>query len=104
MYMPYYIDIFALFIYLITICDDYYDYYNEQIEQINEDYELFDVSTSKNQGINEVLYRTIEIVEEYEAQEPEEQKRIKKDSCFVYKHKEKEDPFTITRDSDGVWI
>jgi|SRR5690625_3521982 len=83
---------------------DHLALFKEQMAQIDEDYELFEVSTIKNQGIDEVLYRTIELVEEYEAQESEEQTPIEKDSHVVYKHEEKEEPFTITRDSDGVWI
>ena len=83
---------------------DHLALFKEQMAQIDEDYELFEVSTIKNQGIDEVLYRAIELVEEYEAQESEEQTPIEKDSHVVYKHEEKEEPFTITRDSDGVWI
>ena len=83
---------------------DHLALFKEQMAQIDEDYELFEVSTIKNQGIDEVLYRTIELVEEYEAPESEEQTPIEKDSHVVYKHEEKEEPFTVTRDSDGVWI
>src|SRR5690625_5806433 len=45
---------------------DHLALFKEQMAQIDEDYELFEVSTIKNQGIDEVLYRTIELVEEYE--------------------------------------
>lgn len=78
--------------------------FKEQMTETDEDYELFEVSTIKNEGIDQVLYRTVELIEEYEEAELEEETPIEVDSHVVYTHEEKEEPFTITRDSEGVWI
>lgn len=78
--------------------------FKERMAEINEEYELFEVSTIQNQGIQEVLYRTIELLEEYEEIGVEEETPIEADSHVVYTHEEEKEPFTITRDSDGVWI
>lgn len=78
--------------------------FKEQMAETDEDYELFEVSTIKNEGIDQVLYRTVELIEEYEEAELEEETPIEVDSHVVYTHEEKEEPFTITRDSEGVWI
>lgn len=78
--------------------------FKEQMAEANEEYELFEVSTIQNQGIEPVLYRTIELLEEYEETGMEEETPIETDSHVIYTHEEKEEPFTITRDSDGVWV
>lgn len=78
--------------------------FKEQMAETNEEYELFEVSTIQNQGIEPVLYRTVELLEEYEEMGMEEETPIETDSHVVYTHEEKEDPFTITRDPDGVWV
>ncbi|HLR88862.1 MAG TPA: GTPase ObgE [Atopostipes sp.] len=78
--------------------------FKEQMAEANEEYELFEVSTIQNQGIEPVLYRTIELLEEYEETGMEEEIPIETDSHVIYTHEEKEEPFTITRDSDGVWV
>jgi len=78
--------------------------FKEQMAETDEDYELFEVSTIKNESIDQVLYRTVELIEEYEEAELEEETPIEVDSHVVYTHEEKEEPFTITRDSEGVWI
>lgn len=84
--------------------EDHLTFFKEQMAELNGDYELFEVSTIKNQGIDPVLYRTIELVEDYETLEMEEETPIEMDSHVVYTHEEKEEPFKITRDPDGVWV
>src|SRR5699024_228201 len=76
--------------------------FKEQMTETDEDYELFEVSTIKNEGIDQVLYRTVELIEEYEEAELEEETPIEVDSHVVYIHEEKEETFTITRDSEVV--
>ncbi|HLR92566.1 MAG TPA: GTPase ObgE [Atopostipes sp.] len=84
---------------------DHLELFKEQMAELNEDYELFEVSAIQHQGIDALLYRTVELLEEYEEQEVDEvTSKEASDSHVVYRHEEKEEPFTITRDPDGVWV
>lgn len=76
--------------------------FKKKMAELDEEYELFEVSTIRNQGLKEVLYRTIELVEDYE--EFVEEEVTEKEAHVVFRHEEKEEPFEITRDSEGVWI
>lgn len=76
--------------------------FKKQMDAIGEDYELFEISAIRQQGLKEVLYRTIELVENYE--EVVEEVVVTEDAHVVFRHEEKKEPFIITRDSQGVWI
>lgn len=76
--------------------------FREKLEASNKEFEVFEISALRRQGLNEVLYRTIELLEEYE--EIVEEESIDMDAHVVYTHEEKEAPFELSRDSDGVWI
>ncbi|MDN6195957.1 MAG: GTPase ObgE [Atopostipes suicloacalis] len=76
--------------------------FKEKMNSINKEYELFEISAIQNQGLKEVLYRTVELVEEYE--ETVEDETIDKEAHVVFKHEPKEDSFKLSRDSEGVWI
>lgn len=76
--------------------------FKEQMAEIKEEYELFEVSTIRNEGLDKVLYRTVELLEAYE--EIPETEAIDPDTHVVYTHEEAAEPFVITRDSEGVWI
>lgn len=78
--------------------------FKEQMENIGEEYELFEVSTIQKQGIDKVLYRTIELLEEYEDMDVTDDMADELDTHVLYTHEDKEEPFRINRDSDGVWV
>lgn len=84
--------------------EDNLELFKEQMENIGEEYEIFEVSTIQKRGIDQVLYRTVELLEEYEEMDVTEEFSDEVDSHVLYTHEEKEEPFTVTRDSDGVWI
>src|SRR5699024_490316 len=84
--------------------EDNLELFKEQMENIGEEYEIFEVSTIQKRGIDQVLYRTVELLEEYEELDVTEEISDEVDSHVLYTHEEKEEPFTVTRDSDGVWI
>ncbi len=71
-------------------------------EKLTEDYPIFSISAITKQGIRELLRTIADKIEEtpefplYE--ETEQSTRV------VYKHEREEEPFFITRDSDGTFI
>ncbi len=77
--------------------------FKEQMKELGEEYELFEISTIQNKGLDKVLYRTVELLENYEEVQ-EEEEIVDTEAHVVYRHEEKEEPFEITRDSQGVWI
>lgn len=76
--------------------------FKEKLGELDREYEIYEISALRQQGLNAVLYRTVELLEEYE--EIVEEQPIDMDTHVVYTHEEKEAPFKLTRDSDGVWI
>lgn len=78
--------------------------FKEQMEVIGEEYELFEMSTIQKQGIDKVLYRTVELLEEYEDTHVTDDMADEVDTHVLYTHEDKEEPFRINRDSDGVWV
>ncbi|MDN6162246.1 MAG: GTPase ObgE [Atopostipes sp.] len=76
--------------------------FKEQMDAEDKEYELFEISAIQNKGLKKVLYRSIELVENYKEIDKEEV--ADEDAHIVYKHEEKEEPFKLTRDSDGVWV
>lgn len=76
--------------------------FKEQMDALGEEYELYEISAIRQQGLKEVLYRTIELVENYE--EVAEEEVVDEDAHVVFRHEEEKEPFIITRDSQGVWI
>lgn len=78
--------------------------FKEQMEVIGEEYELFEMSTIQKQGIDKVLYRTVELLEEYEDTHVTDDMAEEVDTHVLYTHEDKEEPFRINRDSDGVWV
>ena len=78
--------------------------FKEKMEDIDEEYELFEMSTIQKQGIDKVLYRTIELLEEYENTHVTDDMADELDTHVLYTHEDKDEPFRINRDSDGVWV
>lgn len=76
--------------------------FKKEMDAHDKDYELFEISAIQNKGLKKVLYRTIELVEEY--QEVIDQEIVDEDAHVVFKHEEKDAPFKLNRDSEGVWI
>ena len=76
--------------------------FKKQMDTLGKDYELFEISAIRQQGLKEVLYRSIELVENYE--EVVEEEVLDEDTHVVFRHEEEKEPFKLTRDSQGVWI
>lgn len=76
--------------------------FKTKIDELDLDYELFEVSALRRDGLNAVLYRVAELLEEYE--ERIEEEPVEMDTHVVYTHEEEEAPFILTRDPDGVWV
>lgn len=72
----------------------------EQMDAIGEEYELYEISALRKEGLNKVLYRTIELLEAYE----EIEEPVEMETHVTYTLEEEEPPFVLTRDSDGVWV
>jgi len=81
---------------------DNLEVFKEQLDEMKADYELFEISALRQEGLNDVLYRAAELVEAYE--EPEEESPEEQDEHVTYTYEEEEPAFTITRDPDGVWV
>lgn len=82
--------------------EDNLNEFKKEMDAIDKEYELYEISAIKNQGLKEVLYRTIELVEEYE--EVVEEDVIDEQAHVLFKHEKEEKSFEINRDSDGSWI
>lgn len=81
---------------------DNLDEFKQKMDELERDYELYQVSTIKHEGLDKVLYRTMELLEDYE--EIEVESPFETEGHVYYKHEEEEAPFYITRDPDGVWV
>lgn len=75
--------------------------FKEQMDEAGENYELYEISALRREGLDKVLYRTAELLETYEEIEEEP---AEMDTHVTYTLEEEEPPFTLTRDSDGVWV
>lgn len=80
---------------------DLLEEFKEKLAESDKEYEIFEISALRRQGLNEVLYRAIELLENYKEIEELE---IDTDTHVVYTHEEETAPFELTRDSDGVWV
>ncbi len=80
---------------------DLLEEFKEKLAKSDKEYEIYEISALRRQGLNEVLYRAIELLENYKEIEELE---IDTDTHVVYTHEEETAPFELTRDSDGVWV
>lgn len=69
-------------------------------EKLGEDIEIYEVSAATNTGLQRVVDRLADLVDEVPNSPLYEDSQI--ESHVLYKFK-KEEPFTITRDDDGTW-
>lgn len=76
--------------------------FKEKLDSLGNEYELYEVSSIKQEGIKSVLYRVAELLENYK--DEVEEIEFKTDEHVVYSHEEEEIPFVIHQESDGVWI
>lgn len=75
----------------------------EELEKFKEkvgDIEVFEISAATNQGLQKVVDRLADLVDEVPNNPLYDDSQI--ESHVLYKFK-KEEPFTITRDDDGTW-
>src|SRR5699024_2949340 len=72
----------------------------EKFKQEVGDVEIFEVSAATNTGLQKVVDRLADLVDEVPNSPLYENSQI--ESHVLYKFK-KEEPFTITRDDDGTW-
>ena len=76
----------------------------EQLEKfkqkIGKDIEIYEVAAATNQGLQKVVDRLADLVDEVPNNPLYDDSQI--ESHVLYKFK-KEEPFTITRDDDGTW-
>ena len=76
----------------------------EELERFKKkagDVEIYEVSAATNQGLQQVIDRLADLVDEVPNSPLYEDSQI--ESHVLYKFK-KEEPFTITRDDDGTWV
>ena len=76
----------------------------EELEKFKEkvgDVEIYEISAATNQGLQKVVDRLADLVDEVPTSPLYEDSQI--ESHVLYKFK-KEEPFTITRDDDGTWV
>ncbi|QHE53125.1 GTPase ObgE [Pontibacillus sp. HMF3514] len=70
-------------------------------EQIGEGYQIYPVSSITREGLSEALFAIADLLDEI----PKDTTPIEeKDERVVYSFKEEEEPFTITRESDGAFV
>ena len=72
----------------------------EKFKKKVQDIEIFEVSAATNTGLQKVIDRLADLVDEAPNNPLYEDSQI--ESHVLYKFK-KEEPFTITRDDDGTW-
>jgi GTP-binding protein len=75
--------------------------FKEKMAELNADYELYEISALQREGLKAVLYRAVELLEDYEEIEEEP---TEVDTHVTYTHEEEKPPFVLTRDPDGVWV
>lgn len=69
-------------------------------KKVGPEIEIFEISAATNQGLQKVIDRLADLVDEVPNSPLYEDSQI--ESHVLYKFK-KEEPFTITRDDDGTW-
>ena len=69
-------------------------------QKVGPEIEIFEISAATNQGLQKVIDRLADLVDEVPNSPLYEDSQI--ESHVLYKFK-KEEPFTITRDDDGTW-
>ncbi|HIR48432.1 MAG TPA: GTPase ObgE [Candidatus Faecimonas gallistercoris] len=69
-------------------------------EKVGKEVEIFEVSAATNTGLQKVINRLADLIDEVPNNPLYEDSQI--ESHVLYKFK-KEEPFTITRDDDGCW-
>ena len=69
--------------------------------KLAKDIEIFEVSAATNQGLQSVINRLAQLVDEVPNNPLYEESQL--ESHVLYKF-QKEEPFTITKDSDGTWV
>lgn len=70
-------------------------------QRLGKDVEIYEVSAATNTGLQRVVDRLADLVDEVPNSPLYEDSQI--ESHVLYKFK-KEEPFTITRDDDGTWV
>lgn len=70
-------------------------------QKLGKDIEIYEVSAATNTGLQRVVDRLADLVDEVPNSPLYEDSQI--ESHILYKFK-KEEPFTITRDDDGTWV
>lgn len=69
-------------------------------QKVGPEIEIYEISAATNQGLQKVINRLADLVDEVPNSPLYEDSQI--ESHVLYKFK-KEEPFTITRDDDGTW-
>lgn len=75
--------------------------FKKKLDELEEDYELYEISALRKEGLNQVLYRAAELLENYEEVEEEP---AELDTHVTYTLEEEKPAFELTRDPDGVWV
>lgn len=70
-------------------------------KKLAKDIEIFEVSAATNQGLQPVINRLADLVDEVPNNPLYEESQL--ESHVLYKF-QKEEPFTITKDADGTWV
>lgn len=70
-------------------------------KKVSKDIEIFEVSGATNQGLQRVVDRLADLVDEVPNNPLYEESQL--ESHVLYKFK-KEEPFTISKDPDGTWV
>ena len=73
----------------------------EEFKKKVKDKEIYEVSAILNEGLDKVINRLADILDEIPQTPLYEEEKY--ESFILYKFK-KEEPYTITRDYDGVWV
>ena len=73
----------------------------EEFKKKVPDVEIFEVSAATNQGLQKVVDRLAELLDEIPQNPLYDESQI--ESHVLYKFK-KEEPFTITKEDDGLWV
>lgn len=77
--------------------------FKEQLEKIVDEMPIiFEISAYRREGFDPLLYKTAELLEETDFFPLEEE--VAQLDHMTYTLEEEERPFTISRDSEGVWI
>lgn len=70
-------------------------------KKLNKDIEIYEVSAATNSGLDKVVNRLADLVDQIPNNPLYDDSQI--ESHVLYKFK-KEEPFTISRDDDGTWV